>query len=425
MAQAPKLRQHKQKYRQFAGTSKPTFKGRARPHYVSRQNVFEAAKERIKWLFDEFDGNVSVSNSGGKDSTVVLELAAAEARRRGQKLRVMWLDQECEYEATVEHQRWLLYERDDIDFEWYQIPFRLFNATNHNDEWLHVWGEGEDWVRPKEPNTIHENFFTDRKGETIDRFKPLLSAINAHTGGAILTGMRAEESPGRRIFMISNPVYKWVTWGSHVEGNKDAYLFHPIYDWTYRDVWHAIETEGWRYNKMYDTMYRYGVPTRAMRVSNYNHSQATGALLYLQETEPTTWEAATRRLGGISTQGHIGHNSKMVTENGGLPYMFKDWVEYMHHLIDNLVIDEHQPKFRDMFDSIHRSFPEEPTDHIARNVVVSVMSNDYTWTTIRQYVMNLRGKHRRQKELDALDAAMEKNRTPDMSEEEDVYVPEA
>lgn len=385
--------------------NKPTLKGRARPHYVSQTNVYDAAKERIRWLFDEFDGKVSVSNSGGKDSTVILELAAEVARERGERLKVIWLDQECEYGATVDYQRYIMYERDDIDFVWYQIPFRLFNATSHEEQWLNVWGEGEEWVRPKEPDSIHVNDFYDRKGNVIDRFKDLLGAINARTGGAILTGMRAEESPGRRIFMLSNPVYKWVTWGSAVKGAENSYLFHPIYDWSYRDVWKAIYDNDWRYNKMYDYMFQYGnVPVRNMRVSNYNHSQSTGALLYLQELEPDTWEAATRRLGGLHSQSHVGHNSKMV--DGGLPYMFKDWVEYMDYLNENLVSEEHQPKFRHMFDSIHKSFPEEDTERIARNVVVSLMLNDWTWTTINQYVMTLRGNQRRQKELDELDAMM-------------------
>src|SRR5699024_7468024 len=143
----------------------------------------------------------------------------------------------------------------------------------------------------------------------IDRFKPLLGAMNKEMGGAILTGMRAEESPGRRIFMVSNPCYKWVTWGSRVEGNSSARMFHPIYDWSYRDIWKTIYDNDWRYNAMDAHRYRYGIPTRQMRVSSYSHTQALGALMYLQETEPETWEAATRRRAGLSTQAHVGNNS--------------------------------------------------------------------------------------------------------------------
>ena len=48
-----------------------------------KQNVLEAARERIAWVFDEFDGEIEVAFSGGKDSTVILELALEEAEKRG------------------------------------------------------------------------------------------------------------------------------------------------------------------------------------------------------------------------------------------------------------------------------------------------------------------------------------------------------
>jgi len=38
-----------------------------------KENVMEAARRRISWLFDEFD-DICVSISGGKDSTVVYNL---------------------------------------------------------------------------------------------------------------------------------------------------------------------------------------------------------------------------------------------------------------------------------------------------------------------------------------------------------------
>ena len=37
-------------------------------------NVYEAAVERIEWLFDEFGDNLVVNFSGGKDSTICLHL---------------------------------------------------------------------------------------------------------------------------------------------------------------------------------------------------------------------------------------------------------------------------------------------------------------------------------------------------------------
>lgn len=60
------------------------------------KTVLEAAKERIRRLFDEFE-NVVVSYSGGKDSTIVLELTLEIAREKGRlPQKVMFLDQEGE-----------------------------------------------------------------------------------------------------------------------------------------------------------------------------------------------------------------------------------------------------------------------------------------------------------------------------------------
>ena len=66
-----------------------------------KQSVWDAALERIDYVFNEFD-EVVVSFSGGKDSTVILEMALIVAKEHGRlPLTVMWLDQEAEWEAVV------------------------------------------------------------------------------------------------------------------------------------------------------------------------------------------------------------------------------------------------------------------------------------------------------------------------------------
>lgn len=382
--------------------ARPTFTGKARPKYVSDGlNVFDAALNRLRWLFDEFDNKVSVSNSGGKDSTVLLELTAMVNAERGlPPLKVIWLDQECEFQATVDYQRYIMYERDDIDFHWYQIPFQLYNATNHADPWLNVWGEGEEWVRPREPDSIHVNDFVMRNGETPTRFKDVLSRINMRTGGAILTGMRCEESPSRRVFMTSKPMYKWITWGS--EGWYDDetrsfptyQMFHPLYDWSYRDIWKAIHDHNWRYNRMYDLQFQWGVPIRGMRVSNYHHVQSLATLSYLQEAEPETWEAATRRLSGINAHGHVGGGSSMID---GLPYMFTDWNDYLEHLITHLLPPERQADFRKLYRSTCKSLPHLDTDVIAQRLVPGLVSNDVGGKKIEAWVAAQRTKMKESK----------------------------
>jgi predicted phosphoadenosine phosphosulfate sulfurtransferase len=65
-------------------------------------SVLSAAKERIAWTFDTFP-RACVSFSGGKDSTVMLHLVAEEARARGRKFALFFLDWEAQYKLTINH----------------------------------------------------------------------------------------------------------------------------------------------------------------------------------------------------------------------------------------------------------------------------------------------------------------------------------
>ena len=58
------------------------------------ENVFDKALERLNFLFDEFD-QIIVSFSGGKDSTLTMEMALKVAEERNRlPLKVMLLGQE-------------------------------------------------------------------------------------------------------------------------------------------------------------------------------------------------------------------------------------------------------------------------------------------------------------------------------------------
>lgn len=365
--------------------------GKAKPQYFLPGTVWDAALERVRWVFEEFDGNVTVSSSGGKDSTVTMELALIVARERGElPLRVHFLDQEAEYQATIDYLRRVKARTDEIAMDWYQIPFRLFNASSFEHQWSHVWDPALDddtWIRAKEPDSIKENDFFDRRGRQIDRFKEVLHAMNVRDGGAILTGMRCEESPTRRVFMTSVASYKWATWCSGPkaaearraakEGTKPGpYLFHPVYDWSYRDVWKAIYDHEWDYNTFYDVMFQYGIPTRSMRVSSFHHEVSQGALDYLHEMEPETWERAVKRLPGLNTYKSVGESiaAEYVTK---YPYMFTSWADYTIYLAEHLITtDESREMIYRKWRSVQRQLSVLPRSVIAQEVAYAVMFND-------------------------------------------------
>ena len=62
--------------------------------YYQDKTVYEAALERIRFLYQEFD-DVVVSFSGGKDSTVTLHMTLQVARELNRlPVKVVFLDQQ-------------------------------------------------------------------------------------------------------------------------------------------------------------------------------------------------------------------------------------------------------------------------------------------------------------------------------------------
>ena len=72
-------------------------------HYL-KYDVLEGALDRTCWTFDHYE-SVYLSYSAGKDSTVMLYLAAEEARRRGRRIGVLLVDLEGQFDMTMSHAR--------------------------------------------------------------------------------------------------------------------------------------------------------------------------------------------------------------------------------------------------------------------------------------------------------------------------------
>lgn len=347
-----------------------------------KDTVFDAALQRIRWLFDEFE-HVIVDFSGGKDSTVMVNLALRVAEEKNRlPLEVLFIDQEAEWRAVIDYVQ-MLSEDPRLNFRWLQIPIRLFNATSTSDPWLFCWDPGKEseWIRAKSPNSIHDNIYG------TDRFKPLFPAYaKTHYPDAPachISGVRCEESPARLLGLTSYETYKGETWGRVDDKALGHYTMYPIYDWSYTDVWKAIHDNGWPYCRIYDCMYQYGVPVHKMRVSNVHHETAVDTLFYLQEVEADTWERVTRRIAGINTAGHL---QEQWHAPKTLPPMFRDWREYRDHLLENLIeTEERREVFRRQFESYERLFVPESHARLIKAEIDAILTNDYHGTKLNNF----------------------------------------
>jgi predicted phosphoadenosine phosphosulfate sulfurtransferase len=344
--------------------------------YYLSENVWDAALNRIRYLFDEFP-NVIACSSGGKDSTVVTNLCLIVAEEKGRlPLKVMFIDQEAEWQAVVDAQRTIMND-PRIEPKWYQMPIKIFNATSTTAPWLHCWEPGAEWIREKEPFAVTENIYG------TDRFHDLFGAICKVEYPGVPTarvgGVRCEESPGRMLGLTTEATYKDVTWGAK-DKTPDHYVFHPIYDWGLSDVWKAIHDNAWPYCRIYDYMYQRGVPLLNMRVSNIHHETAVKVLFYVQEIEAETWGKVCKRVPGINGVGQLQMGFYSPKE---LPPMFADWKEYRDYLLVNMVTDlSWRQKMARRFRSDDDRYVAEAQLGLTKTHIDTILCNDYEFTKL-------------------------------------------
>lgn len=360
------------------------------------QTVLEASLDRIRRLYREFP-HIYIATSGGKDSTVCLQLAltvAAEMDRL--PVRVLFVDQEAEWQSAIDYIREVMH-RPTVQPYWLQVPIKISNSASIDDVWLYCWQEGVEWMRPKEPDSIHVNTYG------TDRFKLMFEAFlnTMHPGekACVIGGVRAEESPSRHRSLVMKPKYQDITWAKQPNKAQAHFSFYPIYDWTTSDVWKYIHESGAPYCPIYDHMYQRGVPVNKMRVSNLHHETAIHALFWLQEIEGKTWDALTRRLGGIHSARNMTY-SEMFQVPKELPFMFRSWREYRDHLLENLiVIPEHREMYREAFaryDANYEGMIPSAMERLTKVQITTILTNDFHLTKLDNFASMSQAKMVRQ-----------------------------
>jgi predicted phosphoadenosine phosphosulfate sulfurtransferase len=363
-------------------------------------NVLDAARQRISFVFDEFE-KIYISFSAGKDSTVMFHLVADEAIKRNRKFGVLLVDLEGQYKLTINHANTMFAKyKNIIDLYWVCLPIALRNAVSvYEPKWT-PWDDNKksDWIRELPTQAIHDESYFDffYKDMEFEEFVPLFGEWYAKFENcACLVGIRSDESLNRfrTIASAKKTTYDGKQWTTKVTDH--VYNVYPIYDWRTQDIWaYHGKNRDKEYNKLYDYMQMAGVKLSNQRICQpYGDDQRRGLWLF-HLIEPETWAKIVARVSGANS------GALYIQENGNINGYNKITKPGNHtwESFAKLLLSSMPPKTKEHFENkiilfqkwwIERGYPNGIPDEAEENlemkrdvpswrrVCKSLLRNDY------------------------------------------------
>jgi len=324
--------------------------------YNNKKNVYEAANERLDYIFKNFE-KVYLSFSGGKDSGVMLNLALDYMRKNNikTKLGIQIMDNEANYELSMEFMKRIIDKNIDmLDVYWCCMPITLPCSVSAYDMDWQCWGVGDEakWVRPRPEMDYVVNWDNHPFGDWFEEnmhydafWDGFAEWYSEGKKTANLIGIRTSESLNRFRAIMNDK--KEMLDGHHwtKKNTENVYNVYPIYDWKCNDIWTANAIFEWDYNKLYDVFYQAGVPIASMRVASPFMSEAKSSLNLYRVIDPQIWSRLCARVNGanfIATYGKQLSYSSFELPKG------HTWKSFVKFLLDTLP-EESAENFKSRF----------------------------------------------------------------------------
>ena len=254
-------------------------------------DVVEAARERIRHVYDTFD-TVCVQFSGGKDSTAVLYLAKEIHEERGLgPVKVIFRDEEMVSPLVLDYVNYIK-NLDWVDMEWYCLPYGAEVWVLGRRQSVILWGE----ERRKQGRLVRdfpEGAITGYHFG-VDHSEALPESVDYYTmqgkvgSTAFITGVRAAESMVRYRSVVQKLHENYINKPYRLKSGIPLKFAKIIYDWNVDDVLKFISEE---HNAPYCEYYDLAALTGSnTRVGIPLHSVAIRRIGDLVATEPEFYD---------------------------------------------------------------------------------------------------------------------------------------
>lgn len=362
--------------------------------YFKNKNTYEAAMERIDFIFKNFE-RIYLSFSGGKDSGVMLNLCIdyMKANNIKQKIGVMIMDNEANYKLSLKFMLEILDDnRDYLDIHWCCLPITLpCTVSSYMTEWQCYGNDDRDkWISPVPDRDYVVTWENHIEKYGMDFFKENMNYdefwdkfgdwYGQGKRTACMIGIRTDESLNRfrAIMNDKKQSLKKQKWTK--KNTKYVYNCYPIYDMKTEDIWIANAKFGWNYNELYDLFYMAGVSVGKMRVASPFMSESKSSLNMYRVIDPDIWIKLCGRVQGanfVATYGkQLNYHSFKLPEG----HTWKSFTKFLLDTLPKEVSENFKMRFIQSFrywGRVGRGLPERTIDEL-KEKNIDFKLNGYT-----------------------------------------------
>ncbi len=311
-----------------------------------QKDVYTLALERINRTYDIFD-NVVVMFSGGKDSTVCLNLTLQVAKERNKlPLQVYFFDEEAIPYETIDYVTRVANE-PDVKMNWLCLPVKHRNGCSRNHPHWFPWApeDKEKWTRPypTHPSVIGLDdipMFPKKIKErpSVPECNGLLFPPQDWGEVGIIMGIRSEESLTRyRTILQTGEGKRYEDYMINLKSKTalaNCVKVCPIYDMKTVDVWSAPKKFNWDYNITYDILEKVGLTHLQQRCAPPYGEEPMRGLWQYSIAFPELWDKMQKRVPGAATAARYANTELYAF--GGLPDKPKDtsWEEFVQYFLN-------------------------------------------------------------------------------------------